>query len=227
MVKQALKKAVLPDPGPRRFRFGIARGCRMLVDFDSQTHIYLGLYEMELNRYLRRLLRSGTTTFDVGVQHGYDSLLVANQTRASVASFECDPKCIERMRLNFALNSEIEGLITIIEGTVGDGADDIRLDQWAYGEKGFVPDLIKIDIDGGEVGALRSAERLLSERKPSLVVETHSPELEAECGRMLVEHGYEPVIVNQRRVLPDRRPIPHNRWLVAFGSAAVEPGAPG
>jgi hypothetical protein len=48
------------------------------------------------------------------------------------------------------------------------------------------------------------------------VVEVHSTELERACGRLLVELGYRPVIVNPRRVLPDYRPgLALNRWLVA------------
>jgi hypothetical protein len=189
----------------------------MQVDFEYQTRTYLGLYEIELNRYLREMLRRGVTTFDIGAQFGYDSLLAANQTQARVASFECARKPVAEMRRNFALNPALEKLITIVEGFVGNGEREIGLDDWASSDEGFVPDVVKIDVDGGELGVLRSASQLLSTRQPSLVVETHTSELEHECGRLLVDHGYKPTIVNQRRLYPDRRTIPHNRWLVAVG----------
>ena len=138
---------------------------------------------------------------------GYDALLIARKTGGPVASFECDPKC-GLSCVSFALN---DAPIVVVDGTVG---EDIGLDDSAYGA-GFVPDSIKIDVDGGEAAALQSATRLLADRRPALVVEVHSEALEAECGALLLDHGYRPVIVNQRLVWPDLRPIDHNRWLVA------------
>lgn len=209
-VKARAKRALIPAPRVRTLPAGPARGARMLIDFSHQTRCYLGLYELELNRYLRRFLCRGSAAFDVGGQHGYDALLIARHTRGPVASFECDPECVARMCQNFALN---DGSIVAVPGAVG---RDVGLDDWALGP-GFVPDFIKVDIDGGEVAALRSARRVLDERHPSLIVEVHSEELEAECGALLVEHGYRPVVVNQRLLWPDQRPIAHNRWLVAEG----------
>ncbi len=91
----------------------------------------------------------------------------------------------------------------------------ISLDDLAA--RTFVPDMIKIDIEGGERGALRGATRVLSERRPAFVIEVHSVSAEEICIEILHSHGYEPLIVNQRRLLADYRPIPHNRWLVAPG----------
>jgi FkbM family methyltransferase len=213
-MKQAIKRAVLPAPGPRRLPTGIGHGLRMRVDFQRQTRTYLGLYEIELNRHLRRILRPGVTAFDIGVQHGYDSLVIAKHTGARVAAFECDPTCITGMRENFALNPSVADLIEPVPAMVGTGEGYLGLDDWAY-NGGFVPDFIKLDIDGGEVDALRSAERILSERHPPLIVEVHSLQLERECGEILIGHGYCPTIVSQRAVLPDWRPSQHNRWLVA------------
>jgi hypothetical protein len=215
LVKRALKTILFPSAGPRRLPVGLARGIRMHIDFTTQTHHYFGLYEVELNRHLRRILRRGVRSFDVGVQHGYDSLLIAKLTRARVAAFECDDACFEEMEQNFALNPQLRALIQPVRGIVGNGQGEIRLDQWAYND-GWVPDFIKLDIDGGELDALRSAERLLRTRMPSLLVEVHTRELEQECGHLLIEHGYRPTIVNARRLLPDHRPIEHNRWLIAI-----------
>jgi hypothetical protein len=212
--KQIIKRAVLPAPGPRRLVAGIGRGLRMRIDFASQTRTYLGLYEIELSRYLRRLLHPGVTAFDIGVQHGYDSLVIAKHTGARVAAFECDLACVTAMRENFALNPSIAELIEPVPAMVGTGDGHLGLDDWAYGS-GFVPDFIKLDIDGGEADALRSAERILTERHPPLIVEVHSAELERQCGEILGAHGYRPMIVSQRTLLPDWRPSEHNRWIVA------------
>jgi hypothetical protein len=82
------------------------------------------------------------------------------------------------------------------------------------------PDFLKIDIDGGELDALAGGVRLLSERRPHLVVETHSLELEHECGALLVKCGYRPIIKHNRRIWREHRGgAPHNRWLLAEGRA--------
>ncbi len=184
----------------------------MHIDFARQTRAYLGLYEIELNRHLRRILRPGVSAFDVGAQHGYDSLVIAKLTHAPVAAFECDSDCLAGMNESFGLNPHLAPLIRSVSGMVG---HDLGLDEWAYGG-GFIPDFIKLDIEGGELVALRSAQRLLAERHPALVVEVHSAKLERECGRFLTDRGYRLIIVNPRRWLPDYRPgIELNRWLVA------------
>jgi hypothetical protein len=187
----------------------------MQIDFAAETRLYLGIYEFELDRHLRRILRPGVTAFDVGAQHGYDSLAMAHRTRSRVAAFECDEICLERMRQSLALNPALTTLVQLLHAEVGAGRNQLALDEWAYGGNGFVPDFVKVDVEGGEVSALRSAERILTERHPWLIVETHSQELEREAGEFLTTRGYRPVIVSQRKRFPDVRPIAHNRWLVA------------
>lgn len=215
-VSHAAKRLFLPKgPAPRTVIAGVARGVRMRIDFSSQTRLYLGLYEIELDRHLRRLLRPGVTAYDVGAQHGYDALAIAKRTGARVAAFECDGDCLQGMRESFGLNPRLAHLIEPVEATVGSGPTDLHLDDWAY-NGGFVPDFIKLDIEGAEIGALQSARRVLRERHPSLIVEVHSADLERQAGALLVRHGYRPLVVSQRRFLPDHRPTGHNRWLVAI-----------
>lgn len=52
------------------------------------------------------------------------------------------------------------------------------------------PDLVKIDVEGAELGVLRGAQRLLGRVRPVFVVEAHSPRLECDCGRVFEGHGY-------------------------------------
>jgi len=189
----------------------------MIIDFDVHTRTFLGLYEIELSRHLRRLCPPGTRSFDVGAQVGYDALILAKLGRGRVVSFEPDPACLAKMTANFALNPDLGHLITTVAAFVGAGEGTLSLDRYAGSAEGFVPDFVKIDVDGEEAQVLEGASGLLAARRPHLLVEVHSEELERRCGAMLVAHGYRPTIVNQRRVLRDHRPIPHNRWLVAEG----------
>lgn len=107
----------------------------MQIDFEHETRLFLGLYEIELNRHLRAILRPGVRAFDIGAQAGYDALVIAKHTGASVASFECDHECFERMKSTFALNPELGELVEPVEAMVG---VDLTLDDFAHGAA-FVP----------------------------------------------------------------------------------------
>lgn len=190
----------------------------MDINFGLQTRAFLGLYELELNRHLRHLCPAGTRSFDIGAQFGYDALILAKLGGERVASFEADPAYLEAMTANFALNPDLGPLITPIVAFVGTGSDGtLSLDDYAGSIEGFVPDFLKIDVDTAEADVLEGARGLLADRRPDLLVEVHSEELERHCGGLLVDHGYRPTVVNQRQVLRDYRPIAHNRWLVAAG----------
>jgi len=66
--------------------------------------------------------------------------------------------------------------------------------------------LVKLGVEGRELKALPGGERLLSERRPHLVVETHTEAIERDCRDLLRRHGYAPQVVEPRL------------WLVAEGS---------
>ena len=46
---------------------------------------------------------------------------------------------------------------------------------------------------------------MLRDRRPHLVVETHSAELKSECGSLLSEIGYRPVVKHNRRIWREHR----------------------
>ncbi len=217
---RTIKNRVLPQgPKLRSVRFGIAPGVIVPLDFRQHTRTYVGLYEVELNRFLRSVCAAGLKSFDVGAQIGYDALVLAHLTGSAVISFEADATLAEGLKKTFAVNGDVGALITSRHATIAraTGANTLALDDVAYGE-GFVPGIVKIDIDGGELDALLGSERILREARPHIVVETHSIELERACGVLLHDVGYQPVIVHQRTLWPDYRPTAHNRWLVASGT---------
>jgi hypothetical protein len=211
-ARQRIKAALLPPPGPRRLPVGVGRGLRLHVDFAQHTGLYLGLYEIELNRHLRRLCPSGTSAFDVGGSFGYDALVLARLGGGPVLSFEADPAAAARLRANVALNDGI-GRIDVMTGYVGCRDGMTRLDDVVAST--FVPGVVKIDVDGGELDVLRGAASLLESAGPPVILETHSLELERQCGGFLDGLGYAVTVVQQRSVLRDHRPLDHNRWLVA------------
>ena len=66
----------------------------------------------------------------------------------------------------------------------------VTLDGFAYAETGRLPQAIKMDIEGGEVLALRGMARLLSEARPLLLVELHGPEAARCAWDTLTAAGY-------------------------------------
>lgn len=223
---RAAKGAILPrGKHNRRLPFGIAAGIRIEIDFAVQTKMFLGMYEVELNNHLRRLVRPGCKSFDVGAQFGYDALVLAKLSGARVASIECDAVVIPELRRNIASNPGIREHIELIDGFVAATTDHekgtVALDDLAYGGSLFVPDFIKMDIEGGELDALMGSRRILEERHPDLLIETHSAQLEVQCLDFIRSFGYRGSIVDVRRFLPDYRPASHNRWFVASHTAPV------
>jgi hypothetical protein len=217
-VKSAVK-GVLGLRGERSVRIlaGPARGVRMTLDFAGHTPMYLGMFEWELHEFFTRSLRGARLVFDVGGYLGYDALMFAANCDGRVVTFEPNAAQARLLEANVEQNPSLSHRITINRRFVAaaPGDDATTIDEVA-GES--PPDVIKIDIDGGEADALRGAERTLAGRRPHVVVETHSLELERECGRLLADHGYRPVIKHNRRVWREHRGgAAHNRWLLAEG----------
>ena len=52
------------------------------------------------------------------------------------------------------------------------------------------PDVMKVDVEGGEVLLLQGARRLLREVRPQLLVSTHGEGLREQCTALLREAGY-------------------------------------
>ena len=218
-TKQRVKQVVLPTGRTvRRLPLGIGRGLRMGVDFQrGETRLFLGLYEIELNRHLRAIARPGYRSFDIGGQYGYDALVLAKLTGSPVVSVEVDPVLAAESVENSAANPGLAP-ITVETAFVGEDDGDSHVTIDALAERHFVPDLMKLDIEGGEVDALRGAERVLRERRPAILLEVHGREIEWDCLEILRGAGYAPpTVVDPRRWLPEHRPIEHNRWLVLPG----------
>jgi len=66
----------------------------------------------------------------------------------------------------------------------------VALDDFAYTAQGVVPQVIKMDIEGGEVLAIGGMERLLAEARPLLLVELHGQAAAAAVWESLQRHDY-------------------------------------
>lgn len=66
----------------------------------------------------------------------------------------------------------------------------ISLDAFVYQQGNPAPQLLKMDIEGGEVLAVKGMGRLLSEARPILLVELHGPEASQAMWDALNQNGY-------------------------------------
>jgi len=67
----------------------------------------------------------------------------------------------------------------------------ISLDEFVYGQGNPLPQVVKMDIEGGEVMALPGMRRVLTEVRPLMLMELHGPESSRVAWEMLTAAGYE------------------------------------
>ena len=163
-------------------------------------------YEVNEQRFLRRILRAGMTVIDVGANQGFYSLLAARGVGPTgrVLAFEPVRSEFEKLQRNAAVNgytnisaenravgaAEGETEFHVAEGGFGTFssrkplADDLRALRQKVVKVGLTTldaaaekaglarcDLVKIDVEGGELEVLRGAERLLARFRPLVMCE--------------------------------------------------------
>lgn len=196
----------------------------MQLDLHDQTQVYLGLYERELQRWVRLFCRHAVTAVDVGASDGMYALYFLLRTNArKVYAFEPDLLAWEQLMANLRLN-----------GVAGDPRLEVSASAVGQAGHGNVlaldslltsierPAVVKVDVEGAELQVLEGATQLLREGGISWIIETHSAELELACSRVLERGGLQVRVVAPawwRIVVPETRPMPHNRWLVAHETA--------
>ncbi len=80
----------------------------------------------------------------------------------------------------------------------------VSLDDFVYAQGNPPPDLVKMDIEGGEVLALPGMQRLLREARPLVLLELHGPESARVAWETFRTAGY-----SLHRMTPDLPPVPN------------------
>jgi hypothetical protein len=222
-----LKRLLPGGRSPHTICFGLYQGIRLLLDLrggDLQT--FAGLYERETFPFLRRSLPGCRGALDLGAARGELSLRFLREPgMESVVAVEPSATELAILQGNLAAN-QMNGdpRLHIHAGYAGPGEPQLwrTLDELAVALPG--PVFLKIDIDGPEADVLATGHELLSTHDCRVLIETHSPEAETACLRQLVELGYTTQVIRPgwwRALLPEHRPIPHNRWLAAWRPSSV------
>lgn len=212
---------------PRTVRFGPAKGVSLNLCRLDGLQLEFGLYETELHSVFSRTAPDAGVIFDVGASAGYTTLLLGSvSAHAQIVSFEPDVAALALLERNLKLNPSISSRVRVVPLVVGRSAPaagdspggQAGLDDLVGRGEIPAPNLIKVDVDGGEMEVLSGAARTLQVHRPLVVLETHSRELEDACVAFLQSFHYSVRIVKNARwrlLWPELRPIDHNRWLVA------------
>jgi hypothetical protein len=220
-IISAVKQIIVPAGAkPRMVRAGLLKSITLDLDLRNQAQVYWGTAELELARYFREYSKVSKTAVDIGASVGFYSLFWLTKTSVEkVIAFE--PGHDEKHRL--LRNLEINGIIgtdrfELIPKFVGtkDNDESCTLDSFLPRIK--MPCVIKLDIEGAEVDVLNHATELLAKQEVRWIIEVHALHLENECLKILRKAGYKTKVVSQawwRALLPERRLLEHNRWIVA------------
>jgi hypothetical protein len=208
---------------PRAVWSGAFRGLKMSLDPASQSQYILGIAEREAQRWLPALSSGVKSAIDIGAASGeYTLYFLARTAAEQVLAFDPDPVSREQFVQNMALNGfanheKLRASTQYIKSEAG--PDAVTLDDLLPSLK--LPCVIKIDVDGAELDILHGAREMVRTRQVRWLIETHSAKLEQDCAALLTETNYDVTIIPNawwRFIVPEARPIPHNRWLVGVPS---------
>lgn len=199
---------------------GPLRGARWIVG--AATHgSWLGTYEAAKQQLIERALKPGSVFYDVGANAGFYSLL-ASKRGARAYAFEPLPENLRFLNEHVRLNA---ANVVVVEAAVGREAGEAKFaisESRAQGAlssegtllvkvvslDGFIaaghpaPDVIKMDIEGGEVEALRGMGETLA-RKPTIFLATHSERIHEECLAILEAAGYRTSLIEASELLAE------------------------
>lgn len=184
-------------------------------------------HEPEVKALLSQILKPGMTAIDIGANVGYHTLIMAKQigSQACVYAVEASEDNLRWLQENLTRN-HIENVKTmpyaagemsgerIFYVHADGGANnlyeatakahevivrEVRLDDVITGKI----DLIKIDIEGGEIAALHGMQRILQENPQIHLIVEWNPVALSKAGyapeqlpRLLLEMGYKVTIID-------------------------------
>jgi len=187
-----------------RVENGPAAGIWLRLNPRTGLETLRGVDEPQVQDALARYLRPGMTFYDLGANIGFFSLLAARLVgeQGRVIAFEADPEIAARLREHVDRNKF--RCVTVAEKAVWSEASKVffeRVDPATSPDRGLghvvtvasantieieavtlddfartssAPDFIKCDVEGAEVEVFRGAQRLLAEKRPSILCEIHS-----------------------------------------------------
>lgn len=190
---------------------GDGRHLELDLDLYPDCCMAVGLYELPLQRWLRRLIKPGSHIVDGGAYVGYFTTLAAMLAGEAgrVDAFEPLPQTHHRLAANVARNG-VAGRVRLHQAALWDRPDKLAMRDSADSRRspasatlvttaaasdatvstvslddvlaGDVPDVIKLDLEGAELHAIRGMVRTLRADNPPAVLMECNPQALAAAG---------------------------------------------
>jgi len=211
---------------------GVLKG-KKWIKGSSINGCWLGSYEYDKQLLFRSYVKKGMIVYDIGANVGFYTLLssVLVGDEGKVFAFEPFPRNIKYLKKHVGLNllqnvviinKAVFNEATILSFKMGKNNSMGRLSE--NGElkvktlalDGFVqannlpPDLIKMDIEGGEYDALLGAEKILKQFKPVIFLATHGKDIHKKCVDYLKSFGYQLKSIEQKDLEETNEIIAYN-----------------
>jgi FkbM family methyltransferase len=178
-------------------------------------------------------LKAGQAVYDIGANVGFYTLFasVAVGDAGHVYSFEPFPENLRELRRHLDMNrirncTVIDAAVSSADGeAVFDPSEDRSMGRLAAGGSlrvrtvaldGMVarneirpPNLMKIDIEGGELECLRGGACVIQKFRPVIFLATHGREVHDACIELLAKWNY-------RVTSLDGRPVESADELIAY-----------
>lgn len=186
-------------------RWGLGTGSRFVS----------GTYEPFKTQAYLDSVKPGDVVFDVGAHVGYYVALASQQVRPTgqVIAFEPRPLNLRFLKRHIRWNglTNVQVLEVAVASEPGNASFDTRtgtgtgrlstggdllvqtvsLDDLRRRGDLPAPDLLKVDVEGGELGVLNGAVETIRDSKPIILVATHDATIHAEVTAFLDRLGYE------------------------------------
>lgn len=196
---------------------GPLKGFRLELDHRKEIWHWLGIYEPEVFSAFQKIVNNGMVIYDVGAHVGSHSLILARlcAPKGQVYAFEPDAFWFNRLIRNLELNSiknvkplqlavsEVSGKIYLgrlsktefwhlteekTSGWEKIETSSISLDDFC--KSNLPPQLIKIDVEGGEDRVFLGAKGILRQHRPIIICELHVPDSTRHALEILQKYDY-------------------------------------
>lgn len=188
---------------------GPLRGFRWLVA--TRSNFIFGTYEPAQTKLFCELVQPGAVVYDIGAHYGYYTLLASKLVgdQGKVVAFEPSPANLARLYRHIELNARtnvqvLELAVSDHEGSArfetrtgsgvghlaADGPLEVKLTTLDSLAQLRLPQVMKIDVEGAEVGVLQGAKELFAKAKPVIFLSLHGEELKTSCLGILESYGY-------------------------------------
>lgn len=211
LLRPLVNRLVPRNPTWVVVRSGEARGLHLLIDPQHEKFYWSGTHELVLQQVIARILKPGMTFWDIGANIGFFTLLASRYVgeAGQVHAFEPMDQNRERLLAAVAVNrcnnitihncalAAIRGeallhahasplMWTLVPNRgqqKGQMVTCATLDDLALSVP--LPDLIKIDVEGAELGVLCGGVQFLATAKPCLLVEFSDAVLPTKARELL------------------------------------------